>query len=138
MTAESKKLLNLIASETATHLLNKRIFADSLAIGEFVYVIDLLIAKHPNSIIDSLARVIESKEGRNYALQLLNKEIITQHITSLLTTKANFHNVKHQNIDIFQIHTCHDIIIPSQLSSKFYKHIQAGLQFKLQVVNEQF
>ena len=46
LTAESKRNPNLIASETATHLLNKIIFADSLAIGELVYVIDLLIAKN--------------------------------------------------------------------------------------------
>ena len=108
----------MIASETATHLLNKRIFTDSLAIEEFVYAINLLIAKHPNLIKDSLVRVIESREGRNYALQLLNKDITFHHITSLLTTKASFHNVKSQNIDIFQIPSCHDIIITSQHSSK--------------------
>ena len=73
MTAESRKILSLIASETATNSLNKRIFTDILAIGELVYLIDLLIAKHSNSIINSLARVMESKGGQNYALQLLIK-----------------------------------------------------------------
>ena len=71
LTAKSKKLLNLIASETATHLLNKRFFADNLAFGELVYVIDFLVAKQPNSIIDSLSRVVESRGGQNYAIQLL-------------------------------------------------------------------
>ena len=49
-------------------LLNKQIITQKLEIGKLVHVIDLLRAKNSNwnSIIDSLAQVIESKKGRNY------------------------------------------------------------------------
>ena len=70
------------------------------------------------------------KVATTTGLQLLNKEIITQHISSLVTIKANYNSVKHQNIDLFQIPSLEDLIIPSQLSSPFDTNIQ-NFQSKL-------
>ena len=77
LSSESKQVLNLLASETSKILLNKHVISQTLSVNELVYIPDLLKAKKSHSLIDSLARVVKTKEGRNYELQLLNKKIIT-------------------------------------------------------------
>ena len=50
LTAESKKFLNLIASQTASYLLNKKVNNECFQVGELVFVIDLILSKQPNSL----------------------------------------------------------------------------------------
>ena len=76
LTLESKEVLNLIVGETAAILLNKKVHQEKFDPNELCFIPDLLYAKNPNSLIDSLARVRETKDSTTYALTLLNKKII--------------------------------------------------------------
>ena len=99
LTIESKEVLNLVAGETAVMLLNKKAMKEKFALNELCFVPDLLLAKNPNSLIDSLARIRDTKDHRTYSLTLLNKSIITRHVSQIVSTKANFNTTNFQNID---------------------------------------
>ena len=83
------------------------------------FIPDLLYAKNPNYLIDSLARVRETKDSTTYALTLLNKKIITRHVSQIVSTKANYNTTQFANIDPFQIAYVEDTLLPSDFKSKF-------------------
>ena len=124
LASESRSVLNLIASETCKHLLNRKVINQTLSVGQLVYCPDLLIQKNPHSMIESLAKVKRTLDGRNFELELLNKKRITRHISALVPTRANHNLTQTQNIDPFQIINCEEVIVPSQVSSKFGLNLQ--------------
>ena len=100
---QNKEVLNLIARETAAILLNKKVHQEKFAPNQLCFIPDLLYAKNPNSLVDSLARIKETKDSTTYALTLLNKKIITRHVSQIVSTKANYNTTQFANIDLFQI-----------------------------------
>ena len=77
LTLELKEVLNLIAGETASILLNKKVMHEKFAINELYFILDLLYAKNPNSLVNSLARIKATEDSRTYAFTLLNKKVVT-------------------------------------------------------------
>ena len=114
----------MVAAQTASLLLNKKVNNEHLMVGDLVFVVDFLLSKQPNSLYECLAKVIEVRDKRNYIVQLLNKKKITRHLNSLVSTSANYYNSKFQYIDPFLILSPQDLIIPSQVNSEFDIHIE--------------
>ena len=69
--------------------------------------------------MDALAKVIRTQDGRSYELKLLNNQIVTRHVSKLVSIKANYNSAKCQNIDPFQLPGVKDIILPSEITSRF-------------------
>ena len=119
LTLQSKEVLNLIARETAAILLNKKVHQEKIAPNELCCIPDLLYAKNPNSLVDSLAWIKETKDSTTYALTLLNKKIIIRHVSQIVSTKANYNTTQFANIDPFQITYVEDKLLPSDFESRF-------------------
>ena len=103
-------------------LLNRRVLGEEykLKVRTLVYVCDLLQAKNPHSLIQTLARITYvSKGGSNYQLILLNNRVITRHLFSLVPTTCNTNYFSTHTIDIFCLPTLEDIITPNMTKSKF-------------------
>ena len=90
LTLESKEVLGLIARATVAILLNKQIMHQSFAVNKLVFIPDLLYKKNPHSLLDSLAWVKETKDIRTYSLTLLNKNVVSRHVSQIVSTQANF------------------------------------------------
>ena len=126
LTQESKLVLGLIAAETVK-ILNQHRLREKFAINEIVFVPDLLIAKNPHSLMDSLARVKDTIDFTTYSLTLLNKKVITRHVTQIVSTGANFNTCQFQSIDPFQINYVEEMWTPSDFKVKLRDHT---LQFE--------
>ena len=126
LTQESKLVLGLIAAETVK-ILNQHRLREKFAINEIVFIPDLLIMKNPHSLMDSLARVKDTLDFTTYSLTLLNKKVITRHVTQIVSTRANFNTSQFQSIDPFQINYVEEMWTPSDFKVNFKDHT---LQFE--------
>ena len=118
LTQESKLVLGLIALETV-NILNQHRVREKFAINEIVFVPDLLIQKNPHSLMDSLARVKDTHDFTTYSLTLLNKKVITRHVSQIVSTNANFNTSRFQSIDPFQINYVEEVWTPEDFRVKF-------------------
>ena len=87
LTLESKEVLSLIAGETVAIFLNKQVMNQSFAVNKLIFILDLLYKKNPHNLLDSLAQVKETKDTRTYSLTLLNKKVVTRHVSQIVSTK---------------------------------------------------
>merc|ERR1712240_950361 len=118
LTQELKLVLGLIASETV-NILNQHRIREKFAINEIVFVPDLLIKKNPHSLMDSLAQVKDTHDFTTYSLTLLNKKVITRHVSQIVSTNTNFNTSRFQSIDPFQINYVEEIWTPSDFRVNF-------------------
>ena len=84
LSQDSKQILNLV-SNYILKILNKHVVKEEFMLkpGQLVYIVDLLQAKNPYSILGSLGRITYvAGGGRTYQMKLLNNQSITRHIFS--------------------------------------------------------
>ena len=67
--------------------------------------------------MDSLARITENQDSRTYALTLLNKKVITRHVSQIVSTKVDNNTTQFANIDPFQISYVEETLLPSDFES---------------------
>ena len=119
LATESREILNLVASEQANMLLNRKPINQNISLGELVYIPDLIKAKNPHSILGALAKVKATVDNRNFECVLLNGNSVTRHVSALVSTRANISNTMVQNVDPFQLPQVSDIILPNEVISDF-------------------
>ena len=120
MKDSSKQILAQVSAAMAITLLNQRSQSSKFKVGDLVYLPDKLLRKNPNSVKEALAYIVKSQdEGRNYFVKTLNGQILTRHLSAIVSTNASKKQLEVQCIDPFTISDWKQAHLPDDFNVKF-------------------